>query len=73
MDIVEKLKGYRTAIVAGIGTVAGLLVTFGVINPEISEFVKLNVNEFYGAIIAIVSIVFGGLRTITDTKLGESE
>lgn len=69
--LIEKLTGYRTAIISGITTIVGILVTFGVVSPEIAGFISANANTFYGAVITLLGVVFGGLRLITTTPIGE--
>lgn len=71
--LLEKLKGYKTAIVNGIVTLTGIAVSFGALGPEIGEAVTANVEVFYGALLSLIGVVNIFLRTITDTKIGSSE
>jgi len=70
---VEKLKGYKTAIVNAVVVVAGLLISFGVISPELGNVITANIEGLMGAILAIIGVVNIGLRVVTDTKIGTSE
>lgn len=69
----EKLKGYKTAIVNAVVVVAGLLISFGVISPELGNVITANIEGLMGAILAIIGVVNIGLRVVTDTKIGTSE
>jgi len=71
--ILEKMKGYKTAIVNGIVVVIGLLVQFGVLGAEVGAAVTANMEAFYGGILMIIGIVNIVLRSVTTTPIGSSE
>jgi len=71
--ILEKMKGYKTAIVNGIVVVIGLLVQFGVLGAEVGATVSANMEAFYGGILSVIGIVNLVLRSVTTTPIGESE
>ena len=71
--ILEKMKGYKTAIVNGIVVVIGLLVQFGVLGAGVGAAVTANMEAFYGGILAIIGIVNIVLRSVTTTPIGSSE
>jgi len=71
--MLDKFKGYRTAIVNTIFTLVGVAVSFGWIPAEIQTLIVENTDAVLGAIMTIWGVVNLGLRKVTTTPLGESE
>ena len=70
--MLDKLKGYKTAIINGLMTVAGLAVSFGWISPELQAMIVANADAVLGAVMTLWGVVNIGLRKVTTTPLGSS-
>lgn len=61
------MKGYRTLTVNAIALLASLLLMFGV------EVTAEQQAEIATGLVTVLTVVNAGLRSITDTKVGQSE
>lgn len=70
--MLDKFKGYRTAIVNTIFTIAGIAVSFGWVPENVQALIVEHTDAVLGAIMTIWGVVNVALRKATTTPLGES-
>jgi hypothetical protein len=73
MNILDKIKGYRTVIVNAVGSAVGFAVGFGWVPQELADAIAANADQIVGAILALWGSINVFLRFKTDTKIGEAE